>query len=1141
MILSERHEKLQELKEHANVHMAPVIPLNELCAHINVKPSRHNHMAHYIFSILDDSDNITTHLGHLIVMDNWSTVTLRDDFIVNLIGDFYVHNEKRISSEPVHTTLYFVVCHKLTNLLVVHPDILLSCTHIANSVYCDRRPFFEVKFKRAIGKTDYRLFMGSMLHELYQRAMLMRRFSREIYINLLDEFLGEHNLNCLMNDLDQGKLRSDAEDFYEKFEQWCVSWFPSVMDAETRTSYRNKQQTNSRFGPMLTPSAGSVALDELADIEESVWSPTYGLKGKIDLSWKANTGGKQVIYPYEVKSGTYTRGYDKELSHCAQLALYILMLSDKHDNPFITDGALFYLKDPFLREVKVVYRQVAALLLKRNQLAARLVGGPLSRMIGNEVTCGFCSMTHECMLYHKTVEGGNHVSSRLPKEFFERYTNLVQTEKDVQFIQKWLRLIDLEDASNNFLDREIWSLPSSFKEYTHETCMSDMYVSIVHSEGINNSVYTLKPRNTSAPKDLTTLDFLLNDSVVVSSNDGRIVGLSRGVILKMTEHSVRLSCSNKLPHETLSLRVDRVTSGGYAASSRKNILQLFVDEIGTASSNEKKKEGGISSNQISVDSMLRKSAQVKQMLRNRIVNHSQPRFRPLTDDLREDVDQCPHKLNPHQRHAVERILTAQDYVLIHGMPGTGKTSTISAAVDLLVSKHKKRVLITTFTHTALDNILLKIMETCDKNMRVFRHSSSPHHVHPSLHKYILSKEYFLKNNIPSQSSYIIGCTAASAGSSLMLESIDFDYCIVDEAGQAITPVILGPLRLAQRFVLIGDPLQLPPLVVNQEAAQGGMRESLLAELCKAHPEAVCELSIQYRMNASIMKLSNMIVYSDKLKCGSLEVEKGRLSLPQKYNEYVHKERPTWLKAALNTERPIVFINIDDLGECTETTIQDYAHSRTKTHNHDEAIIVRLIVKALVERGLDPHDIGVISPLNSQIRILEHEISGCLSLIGQSTPMIKTIDKFQGTEKKCIIMSMVRHNPMKRVNDVMLDVNRVNVALTRAQYKLILVGSASTYSDHAPWKDLINHFRSIGAFFNIRDENQQNKRTTSIREDTHMFIQQEEGTEICTSRVRVRKRRKISFDKSLYTSILGIEHLPAEKQDHIISNQMKPRK
>jgi DNA replication ATP-dependent helicase Dna2 len=214
-------------------------------------------------------------------------------------------------------------------------------------------------------------------------------------------------------------------------------------------------------------------------------------------------------------------------------------------------------------------------------------------------------------------------------------------------------------------------------------------------------------------------------------------------------------------------------------------------------------------------------------------------------------------------------MSAKDYALVLGMPGTGKTTTIAHIIRTLVAKGKS-VLLTSYTHTAVDNILLKIRS--DK-IGILRLGASAK-IHPEVREFAtLAAEP--KDSLEAlEKSWmeppVVATTCLTINHPLFSRRI-FDYCIVDEASQITLPVCIGPIRMAQKFILVGDHYQLPPLVQNKEAMEGGLDVSLFKLLCEAHPQAVVSLEHQYRMCADVMLLSNTFIYSGRLKCGTPNV------------------------------------------------------------------------------------------------------------------------------------------------------------------------------------------------------------------------------------------------------------------------------
>lgn len=262
-------------------------------------------------------------------------------------------------------------------------------------------------------------------------------------------------------------------------------------------------------------------------------------------------------------------------------------------------------------------------------------------------------------------------------------------------------------------------------------------------------------------------------------------------------------------------------------------------------------------------------------------------------------------------------------------------------------------------------------------------------------------------------------------SSPLLANTRFDVCIMDEAGQTTLPVSLGPLIFASTFVLVGDHYQLPPLVQSAEARENGMGISLFCRLSEAHPEAISALQSQYRMCQDIMDLSNALIYGDRLRCGSFEVANSKLEFSG-----LNCDLP-WLEDVLNPRRPVIFIDTDKLPALE-------ARDQKIVNNPIEAQIIAEVAKELVKNGIGSEHIGIITPYNSQANLIRNAAS-------MTSLEIHTIDKYQGRDKDCILVSFVRstENPTSCAASLLGDWHRINVALTRAKKKLIMVGSRRT--------------------------------------------------------------------------------------------------
>lgn len=337
----------------------------------------------------------------------------------------------------------------------------------------------------------------------------------------------------------------------------------------------------------------------------------------------------------------------------------------------------------------------------------------------------------------------------------------------------------------------------------------------------------------------------------------------------------------------------------------------------------------------------------------------------------------------------------------------------------------------------------------------FLRLGSRHVIHPSLHQYTpshtpvhtvasLERLYLDK---PVVATTCLGVKHA------LFSRRSFDYCIVDEASQLTLPVSLGPLRCASVFVLVGDHYQLPPLVQNQEARDRGLAVSLFRLLSEHHPNSMATLHEQYRMNSDIMLLSNTLFYNHQLRCGSVGVASSRLLLPLPAGLSAHS--PAWLQKAVDPDQPVIFLDTDQL----EGGRENASSGDNRVWNITEVEVVSKLVCTLLQCGVSSSQVGVVTPYRyQQLQIRE----ALRQLVLPSSPLhgtetasqlaarpaggeveVHTVDRYQGRDKECVIVSFVRSNPRKNVGNLLCDWRRVNVALTRAKHKLILVGSRST--------------------------------------------------------------------------------------------------
>jgi DNA replication ATP-dependent helicase Dna2 len=442
-------------------------------------------------------------------------------------------------------------------------------------------------------------------------------------------------------------------------------------------------------------------------------------------------------------------------------------------------------------------------------------------------------------------------------------------------------------------------------------------------------------------------------------------------------------------------------------------------------------------------------------LRELVVDMAPPRFDPLPPASSVNI---AGDLNEDQMLAMRTAACALDYMLLLGMPGTGKTTTIAAMIKAMVADGQT-ILIASYTHTAVDNLCLKLIELGVEFIRIGRAES----FHSDVARYALETIVEGASGVDDISKAIDYCrvfaTTCLGFQHPVIQSRIYDLCVIDEASQINLPTVLGPLSRSRRFILVGDHYQLSP-IKKHDAAMHEDAPSLFRVLCEAHPHALVTLRTQYRMNAEIMRLCNELIYGFRMRCGISAVARGRLSLARlevfTRFEMFHQN---WIRFALESEPPVLFYDTDPV------PMHERRGQGSKV-NHGEAAVASAIVVALVLCGLDPSQIGVISPYRAQVLYMRDAVTKQLQSVAKFFPHLvpdvkqlsdaiecHTVDKFQGRDKECILFSSVKSNRRLNPGNHITDWQRLNVAVTRAKTKFILIGSRETLSRAPVFSDL----------------------------------------------------------------------------------------
>lgn len=729
--------------------------------------------------------------------------------------------------------------------------------------------------------------------------------------------------------------------------------------------------------------------------------------------------------------------------------------------------------------------EIVPMIMQRNELARYVRHRvDLPPMIKRAYTCGKCYAKTPCFIYHKLVDDGNGETSGLGDEFDDFVKHL--NTRHQEFFSKWDALLTKEEQDLVKFRKELWTMQSSEREKAGR-CFGNIIIepgSFHEIEGapkINRFVYTFVKKNPTVGFNFMESQITLGEPIVISDEKGHFA-LANGYVTKVRKQKIEVTIDRRLHNarakgkdfdadrnQTFAGIMEVVEDG----RGQSTIVPTQPDDSVLYRLDKDEFSNGMAMIRNNLIRLMEKNVFGVQALRKLIVENVAPTFEPVASayTLADTLSQAD--LNVDQRAAIEKVMSAKDYALVLGMPGTGKTTTIAHIIRALVGQSKS-VLLTSYTHTAVDNILLKLRN--DK-IGIFRLGAVAK-VHPEVQEFADLAGKPITNTDDLKRCYmqpVVATTCLGINHAIFNQRV-FDYCIVDEASQITLPVCLGPIRMARTFILVGDHYQLPPLVQNGEAREGGLDISLFKLLSDSHPSSVVNLEHQYRMCEAIMTLSNTLIYNGRLKCGTPSVANSSIVIPNMSNLKLHHHNaanilsadPTkvcpgpsrgscWLRDLLDPSIKCCFVNTDPLSLLSREILES---GSSRVTNPCEAILTTQLVESLITTGVPPTDIGVITLYRSQLAIIKQ------SLRHRSGVEMHTADKFQGRDKEVVVLSLVRSNESQIVGELLKDWRRVNVALTRARTKLLIIGSKSTLIGNELLRDFVALMEGRGWWFDL---------------------------------------------------------------------------
>ena len=466
-------------------------------------------------------------------------------------------------------------------------------------------------------------------------------------------------------------------------------------------------------------------------------------------------------------------------------------------------------------------------------------------------------------------------------------------------------------------------------------------------------------------------------------------------------------------------------------------------------------------------------------------------------------------LNPTQERAVNEVLWAKDVAIVHGPPGTGKTTTLVEAINETLMR-ESQVLVCAQSNMAVDWISEKLVDRGINVLRIgnptrvndkmlgftYERRFESHPDYPQLWAIRKAIRELRKNRKKGSENYhqkmdrlksraaeieirinselfgearVIACTLVGSAHRL-LEGMKFGTLFIDEAAQALEAACWIPMKRASRVILAGDHCQLPPTVKSIAALRAGLGKTLMERIAENKPEVVTLLKIQYRMNDEIMRFSSDWFYGGKVE-----------SAPQiKYRSVLDYDHPiTWIDTS-NEENQITIEGEDAPEDSASAASSVSAANQNSDLNFKEQFVgesfgrinkaeAELTLLTLAEyftkigkqRVLSERiDVGIISPYRAQVQYLKKLIKKYEFFKPYRRLIsVNTVDGFQGQERDVILISLVRSNDEGQIG-FLKDLRRMNVAMTRARMKLIILGNKDTMTKHPFYKKLWEYVEAI---------------------------------------------------------------------------------
>ena len=935
-------------------------------------------------------------------------------------------------------------------LAILEPETILNITDLNQAEYCARQYLLG---RMAPSGSSTAALRGNLVHHCFKE--LLKEQDRGRYTRGQNQARDEEPLDILqrhlVHELEQSSIDLALLDTSAETMQAEVT--PHL---ESLARWFNKQRTTLWN---LPAEGDEMDGEDSEDVEEAVGNlvraetfllaPEIGLRGRLDLLWQQN-GQRRLL---ELKTGGATGSLPKS-AHKWQVQGYHALLAVRRESRMKKALAtLLYSGTPQEAQdfgIPFTIRQLQQVNATRNILALSHVTGVPPAPPGVS-RCTKCAMQDQCTQVSELLgwqppeippaeTTGSEAIPGVPRTSFYRNALVLDDLEpaDREFFATYYQLLQQEGQEIEKQQGQLWRTPVA-ERVARGSTISDL---IPLGEPVPTDQgewqQTFRCQNTSELRE--------GDEILLSNGNPVTGEVVTGTILNVSSEQVRVWTPELITRPSL---LDRYDTSIVHVRTVQNLLRWL---------------------------------QADPHMRGLVSGVIRPTF---TRQVPQQALKPRPDFNDEQNLAVTRALQMRDYLLIHGPPGTGKTSVIAEIVKRLC-QGGQRVLLAGFTNQAVDNMLVRLeREGMHAYVRLGHERSVDELVRPRLLQ-VMSRAQSpggkagntLEIREVLRSSPVVASTTATWSSDKYTRDsrqssaealLAFDVAVIDEAGQLTIPAILGALRFAKRFILVGDERQLPPLVLSKEASNKGLGESLFSKLKKLDEAYILEheqeisacvaLKVQYRMHETISAFASRLFYRDQLRA-HYSVARRRLNLLKPLPE--PRQASSAILRCLQGDLPMVFLDVHGEAGKAESKL-----------SNAEARAVRELVAGLLARGISADEIGIIAPYRAQVANLRRhlfspdEASGWSALPGDIPLSIDTVDRFQGGERSVIIISFATSTTPpaeSQLREHLTNPHRLNVALTRAQRKLILVGNARVLEELALFKRLLAYCQELETVF-----------------------------------------------------------------------------